>query len=644
LPTLCIEHSTLRDATTPYTDRWQTLIKLITLKYKLLLIAILLFSIKAFSQCPEAEKYVQKVKEAESWTPTERAKSGNKIQGWTQFGAWHAYKCECDAGNLSTQDAERLKDHLNTIRGTIQSLYSKYGSVPPVVTKCNSSEGKAGQTQSLENDKFSFYNDPLINRQVEGFIHELAANSNNPDLKKMSTELAGLHKAQADVNQYRDFFNITPTQQDLEFDRTMQNIGQIISVGKFLVNSLKEKEVQLSPSQQQAKESMRKLLINIKQLQIEQNKIPYLKDKREDPLEILNEYEKSLYIYDLATAKQRLFLIKYYWSSHYLDLNELETLNRQIYSLSNLEAIKQIEQLQSSTNFKNAFYLQNKDQSFKVTNYIIQLHKIKLLKEQGKTKEAETIENSLNFDITLGEAITIMKEAFYNGDYETTAQLYPLAKQYFESNPIANSVDKSAFFIYVGEGKKDLVLSTDFVLMLLSSGIYSTIIENNYGSAEQDLALLNTLKLNNNTRGEGVIEGINTLILVQNKKNEEALVEINKGIDLLTETTGVYNWLHFLKFKVLVSLNRFKDAHEEYALINRNLREQNFHKKFGPSLSDKPEAFFNIYELKYEKCVLLFKEGDYETAIYGLTLLEGIESKPKYQLLKKYIQDEQNKQ
>jgi hypothetical protein len=557
-----------------------------------------------------------------------------------QYGkAYFRAYCECKNGVIST---DRAKELIAEMKINHQNYHQYKAPSDPTLSKpitdytlCAISS--RGQTNSTTKDKFSIYEDPLINSEVQGFIHELAANSNNPDLITLSKELQGFNDVQADVDNYREFFNITPTQEDLEFDRTMTNLAQGISVAKFIVNSFKEKEIVLSPSQEAARKSMRKVLINIKQLQLVQGKMPYLKDKRVDLISTLDNYEKSIYVYDLATAKQRLLLIKFYWNSRDLDIEELKNLSNQVYSLTNMQAVRQIEELQKTTNFKNAFYLANSSQSFKITFYLIQLQKIRFLKEAGRIEEALALEQNLSLDITTGEAIKLMQDAFYNGDYELTAKFYPLAKEYFQYNTLSNSVSKTSFFISMGAGQKDLVLSEDFILMLLSSGIYSKVMNDNSASVQEDLDFINEFKQLNKIEGEGVVEGINTLILMQNNQNEKALLEINKGISMLTENTGVYNWLYFLKFKALVSLNRFEEAHTEYNLINQNYKLQSFSKNTGYGVFNKPEAFFNIYELKYEKCMLLVKEKDYEAALYGLELLQGVNPQPKYQILKDYI-------
>ncbi|WP_439132282.1 hypothetical protein [Polaribacter sp.] len=186
---------------------------------KLILLFLIFFGIsntEIKAQCTKAEAYVTKVKAAENWTPTERVKSGSKVQGWTQLGTWHAYKCECDKGGRTAQEAENLKNGLNQIRQTIVSQYSDAGEIPPIITKCKSGNN-SNATNNLNNNKSSF--------QIE------MENRFNNYNKAMSLKTQGENIAKAFAEQVKQFGNLNNASNPQEllnnFNQNMSQIAQL---------------------------------------------------------------------------------------------------------------------------------------------------------------------------------------------------------------------------------------------------------------------------------------------------------------------------------------------------------------------------------------------------------------------------------
>ncbi len=168
------------------------------------------------AQCTKAEAYVAKVKAAENWTPTERVKSGSKVQGWTQLGTWYAYKCECDKGGRTPEQAENLKNGLNEIRQTIINLYSDAGEIPPVITQCKSG-ASSNSTNNSNSNKSSF--------QIE------MENRFNNYNKAMSLKTQGENIAKAFAEQVKQFGNLNNASNPQEllnnFNQNMSQIAQL---------------------------------------------------------------------------------------------------------------------------------------------------------------------------------------------------------------------------------------------------------------------------------------------------------------------------------------------------------------------------------------------------------------------------------
>lgn len=187
--------------------------------FTFLLLALSNSDIKA--QCIKAEAYVDKVKAADNWTPTERANSGTKVQGWSQLGAWHAYKCECEKGGRTAEEAENLKNELNKIRQTIVSHYSDAGEIPPVITKCKS--GTQGSDSGGQSD-----NKTATQREIENRFK----NYNTA----MNLKGQGEAIARAFAEQVKQFglmgYASNPQEQLDNFNNNMQQIAQLQSQNK----------------------------------------------------------------------------------------------------------------------------------------------------------------------------------------------------------------------------------------------------------------------------------------------------------------------------------------------------------------------------------------------------------------------------
>lgn len=615
-----------------------------------------------FSQCPEAEQYVQKVKQADNWTPTERAKSGNKIQGWTQFGAWHAYKCECEAGNLSARDAERLKDHLNTIRGIIQSRYSKYGTVPPVVNKCNSSDQKSGGAVSRGEDKFNFVDDDLINADARRLVEDLAANSDDPNLKEFASKLNGISGVQNDVNSFRNLFNVTPSQKDLQFDKVMTNTAQVIAAGQFIVKLFqkkKEQKTELTPDQKMAQSFMWDMRNKIRLIYAEARVIPAFSLYDQDAINDIGKLERSYHAYDIATAAERCTIIKFFWSNKRYGYSEILNFYNEVQSWSKKEQLKYIDRWQGYADYDHALYLANSEESFKVNRAILLSKKARYYKNMGEDEEAEKLLAMVDLNLDATQAITLMQNAFIDSDFELASLYYPIIKNKFESEetplshysfdtgqPLITGSNATAMAFVQKKGTsnsatKSIYLSRNDVIMLLASGTIISIYNGDVTSANQELDFLKSYirkrpasdlyKDEDHAIALSILEGIKSAKLLKANYPEEALVQIENTLALKSHTellgTKYTLWLKQIYFDILVANKRYDEAHELYVAI-----------KMNPLVANPEHSlFFDPDALMFKKCELLYAQGAYQRVLNGLDLLETIKPNPKYNLMRSKV-------
>jgi len=496
-------------------------------------------------------------------------------------------------------------------------------------------------------DKFSIYEDPLINSEVQGFIHDLATNSNNPHLKTLSKELQGFNEIQNDVNEYRNLLNITPSEQDLQFDQVITNAAQAISIIKFFVNTLKKEaednEPEFTPSQNQALSVMWDMRNNIQMMYNELNIIPFFYEYNHKTLTKLEQLERDFVKYDLATVRERKLIIYYFWNKNYPSLEEILKKQNEYNNINTISLLKQVDNWQNYANYDESMYLPNSDISFSLSKKIIQLKKARCYNNLGQEQKANEIINNVTFDISIKEAIELMQSSFMDGDYLMASNYYPIIKQHFTMEVTPSSV-------WLIDAK---VYKRNEIILLMSNGAYLALLNGNLTLATSEIRDLEIYikdkpKIDPNSSFQyseedqetalSLLKGLKSIKLQNEGKSEDALIMINSALSTKVHTTYFGNeytlWLKQLKYSVLVDNNMVEEANELYYLINTSglARFPNF------------TFFFDPYDLKYKKCELLFNNGQYQRALNGLDLIETVKSKRKYTLLRARLYKAQGNQ
>lgn len=213
------------------------------MRNKLIVLNFLIFSLTNFqikAQCPEAENYVSKIQQADSWSPTERVSSGKKISAWAQLGNWYNYRCECEnGGNLSDADLQRLVDRLNLIKNLIAKEYSAYGSVPNTsISKCKKkgssnsnglSSGKTSTQIEMEN-RFRNYNNAMsLKKQGENIAKAYA---------QQVKSYGELNKTNSPEALLQNFNNNMQAIADLQTQNKADNLNQLTNTLNSSLNDL----------------------------------------------------------------------------------------------------------------------------------------------------------------------------------------------------------------------------------------------------------------------------------------------------------------------------------------------------------------------------------------------------------------------
>lgn len=213
------------------------------MRNKLIVLNFLIFSLTNFqikAQCPEAENYVSKIQQADSWSPTERVSSGKKISAWAQLGNWYNYRCECEnGGNLSDADLQRLVDRLNLIKNLIAKEYSAYGSVPNTsISNCKKkgssnsnglSSGKTSTQIEMEN-RFRNYNNAMsLKKQGENIAKAYA---------QQVKSYGELNKTNSPEALLQNFNNNMQAIADLQTQNKADNLNQLTNTLNSSLNDL----------------------------------------------------------------------------------------------------------------------------------------------------------------------------------------------------------------------------------------------------------------------------------------------------------------------------------------------------------------------------------------------------------------------
>lgn len=523
-------------------------------------------------------------------------------------------RCQCLEGVSSVKQAEQLVATMKINRQSVQQYYGNGFNLPQdlKVEDCPILEAGRGQTNSngvpKKMDKWEYYKDDIINQNAQGLIHELAAESNNPTIKQLSDDLKLLDETNQKIADYNSFFNRTPTQRDKEFQQVMDNAGQIIAVGKAVVSLFKEedkKDIPFTQDELNGLAAMQSLKRKMKDLSYEEPRIPNKEFHGEEGILELNELASQYYSYDIATAVERRILIQYFYGRHRYTPSELEKFYKKFQAEETETILKEIEMWQNKANLIGFEFAANAEVRQKKRMDLIKIKKASCYLEIGD----ETYAQELLSEIQVGRDLysylhDLENKNLLNGEYSSADANYQLLKiEVYKESYEVKSQKKSRIvkLLAVALSQKEpyeTIAEVENELDFIKK--YAESPYKNDGSLYRDECDL-------------YIKTLEALLAIRKGDKQSALSLINEAEELSSVSVekGIISWVQFVKFKVLVGTNKYDDAIRLYDkqmyYLNSNWN---------------PKFYFNVSDLRFMKCKLLYENGEYERALKGLEIVE----------------------
>lgn len=588
--------------------------------------------------------------------------SGNKIS--LSRGAFSKSKSDSDVhrfcGGMS------LAATSLTLKGNdLHKDGGVYKRLSPPCSKASSASKRNGTTSNQAKDKFSIYEDPIISNGAHDFIKTLAANSDNPGIKALSDGLKKVDDFKNEMhknNQTLAMFGYKPTQEDVELQKMFENVGQAKAIYDGIKVLFTEQKVELTPSQKAARSYMWEMRRRVKLIYDEAKLIPHYDTYDKQTLAELEKLERSYLAYDLSTATERYMLSYYFWGHHLMTMPEVQQVYNSTAKLAPIDNLKRIDVWQNKSNVGYSLYLANSDVGFQVNGNLIKMKKAMCYKNMGQETKANDLIKSINFGVSDLEAISLMREAFIQKDYEVASYFYPVVKRIFEHERApktsyifdidksnndkriqSNGLHKYVFGLssYAQLSKsQDLILRRTDVIALLSIGSYVAIKNENISQANNEITFLeNYVKrvpenatVSDQLVSESIVLGMKAALLVLQGNNQKAMelseLAVNKGNGALQNDFS--SWLSQLHFELLVSAKEYERANEIY--INLNLMK---------GQPNRNATFYDPYELKLSKCEMLYEMKEYKRVLNGLNILEANKPDLRYNILRAKVYEAQ---
>jgi len=525
-------------------------------------------------------------------------------------------RCQCQEGVPYEEQAKNLETAMQV---NLQSMQQHYGNtlgvpVPPMRWE-DCYNVRLGQDPTVspgtpkKMDQWAAYKYDLINDNAQGLIHDLAAESNNPAIKQLSKDFKTLDNTNKSIANYNAFFNITPSQRDAEFQQVMNNAGQIIAVSKAIVNFFKEEEPKNVPWTQEqliGKASMKSLKEKMRFLADEEVRIPNKEFHGAEGINELNELEGRYYSYDIATAIERWMLVKYFYSRHRYTPYELEKLHKELKAEGTEAVLRKIENFQQQANLSNFEFAANADIRRQRRINLIKIKKASCYKEIGDEAYAQELLSEIKIGQDLSSYLyDLENNNLFNGEYSSADANYQLLKMevYKESDELKKF-------------KKSRIVKL-LAIGLSQKEPYETISE-----IESELDFIKKYAESSYVRDASLykdecnlyITTLDALLSLKKGHKQDALDKINQVTELSMEVAseaGVSSWVQFVKFKVLVGLNQYDEA---IKLYDKQMHYLNS--------NWSPDFYFNVDDLRFMKCKLLFNNSEYDRALKGLDIVE----------------------
>lgn len=586
----------------------------------------------AFGQCPEAEKYRQKL-----------ATGGHQYSYAADF---HYYKCRCESGVGSAEEEQQalaamqidLK-HYNEFKS---SGDPSLGGIPSSCTVLKAGAGVGPDGSLVNPDKGRIFNDDVI-----GFLNSLSDDTQNSHLRTLVEEMNQNRQELSQSLELASLFGPLD-QDDYDLYNMTENIAQAVSVGKFLFNTLsgKKEEEELTPGQREANNMIADFSRELRLLYDEVQAVPTWYELNGETLRELDAIEAGMLSYERITAPKRLLYWEYESYDGHMDIAELKRRYDRIagdnerYGRPYL--ISRIEEIQRRYSDISAVpHMANADRGFSGAKNRIQLVRARTYEKLGRHEEARKLRAEISYDVSAQDAVKLLKTTFDNGNYYGSIQYYQPLKQYFMDR---NSVK----FIYLELPNLNFEmdgLSRVDATYLLGLGVLAHIRSGQVSQAREELAFLRRfqqqledayrqhLKLSDRKKAfkttdtdfrshvdgaESVVLAVEAVLQRKTNKHEQSLELIDRAISLSAASSGLLSqsaekyelWMQFLKLEILVDLGRYDEAKELTQAVKTKASVDIFKENF------------RMEELRFLMAYIRYKEQDYKGALFALRLLK----------------------
>jgi len=559
--------------------------------------------------------------------------------------------CMCKKGVQNDQQAKNLSAQMQSAYDNVKTYYPnttyklKKPLSPEECTKI--SKNADGDLVFTTGEKGK-----ILNSELQNFIGKLAAETDNPDIKKLSQDLNNIDKAFKETFEFDAMWG-KANASDLEAYNQVESVAQAIALGVFVYNLTKKNEPQLSSEQVQAKNAIQNMLRNINSIYQEVKYVPHFYEYDQKVLDRLNEKVNLFNLYEKATAVERALYFKYLWSSPDYTIDELKKEYSVLKTKSHDELIQIIQSYQNKTKgIENVKQITNNNIAFEKEMFKINYEKANCYEALGDAAMAQKIRSNLKYETAdLNLIVHSLQEGILHYNNAKAIKAYVTLKTHIQKKGVWNVYNE--FNSLMTPKIKGLKLADALYLLSLGSLAYTRDKQFNQAKTELDfLADFNnrTLEwynkekdkwvrkskqleherftneiLNAFDKGLTYEKATRSYYLSEVNRNEEALVLINEALAIKPRNQTVVNSLmgldpssnlHFLKFKVLINSKLFNEAIEE----SRKIRE-------GCLIADKDQ-------MRFEKVLLNVKREKYSLAKTGLDILmKKNGDKPKYLFL-----------
>ncbi len=609
---------------------------------KILLTIIFLISTcqYLFAQCPgaKAEQYKRKLEAHNKKSSQEKSTlPGMTGQAYSQAAMYYAYKCMCENGYAkNSQGIIELVNMANASAEYFNSAKIPGESLLPMISnsmcklKTNESVSNGiDNIQDISMPTVDMNSGLVVKDEYLNLLNAIAVDSENPHFKVLVEDINRNRNA---MNIGRSFaLELGANQKDIDYYNMTENIAQAISIGKFLFNSIsnKQKDI-LSQEQENAKKLISNLSKELRFVYDEVKTVPTYYEFNANTLNEVQKIEQQIVDYEELTAVRRLVCLEYiisdeYWSDSYLieKVKELENLknNKGVGHI-----LAQISKMSAPYKKENILHYVNAEEAFRLTNNKISLIKAKCYANTGNKKKADSLLATIDYDIKNIEACALLYQSMKDKNYFSAIKYYEQVKEYILS------LDGKKTIRMVYDDINGVFYNNDYIerhdiAFLLGLGVVAYAQSGQLTQASEELKILS----NFNYRASVVKDNLHKEIYYKSKMVEDVVKAsyftktgdyinaentLDSAIALNKKYMGVidpYNlWINQVKLKLLISKNSFEEAEK--------LAQQMYTKMYVGQIDNS--RLVDLLEYRYLLSYMKFKQGKMNSSLIALKILE----------------------